>query len=273
MGRWLRRSRAAARAFKRRTRARRPLRRRSRTRGTALVKRALRSLVPLSYYDQLGTGSYNLSDGWDWAATNAALMPFSGMPTAGTTAFATINQQQVVRSNRFQVYSIDFNCSTVLTLGSGTPPVQLPLKFKILVLGTHHPTGGTSTPLSALGPLDYASTWTRSGTLTSYKSSLSQENMWKVLHVYEKEMHRDFSSAAGTGPGNLLYDQHRFRVKFPKPWLVELVPNVGAAIANSEVAKGQIWFVAIINSPTDPAAPTTRQMINPTFRVSFRNQS
>lgn len=270
MGRWLRRSRAAARAFKRRTRARRPLRRRSRTRGTALVKRALRSLVPLSYYDSLGTGAYNLSDGWDWACANAALMPFAGMVTAGTTTFDTVNRQQVVRSNRFQVYSIDLRCSTAMTLGVGTPPVQLPVRFKIIALGTHHPTAGISTPLTALGPLDYASTWTRSSTLTSYKSSLSQENMWKVLGVYESHLHRDFSGTGGATP--VLYEQHQMRIKFPKPWNVELIPNVGASIANSEVAKGQIWFVFIINSPGDPAAPTARQMINPTFRVSFRNQ-
>lgn len=269
MGRWLRRSRAAARAFKRRTRARRPLRRRSRTRGTALVKRALRSLVPLSYYDSLGTASYNLSDGWDWSCVNAALMPIAGMPTAGTTAFDTLNRQQVVRSNRFQIYSIDLRCSTALTMGTGTPPVQLPLRFKILCLGTHSPTANLSTPLVTLGPLDYTSTWTRSSTLTSYNASLSQENMWKVLGVYESVLHRD---ATNPSPGSILYDQHHMRVKFPKPWNVELVPGTGVSIAQSEVAKGQIWFVFIINMPGDPAAPTVRQMINPTFRIGFRNQ-
>lgn len=271
MGRWLKRSRAAARRFKR-TRARRTMRRRTRSSAPVpAVKRALRQLQPLCYYDQTGVTSYNLSDGWDWACVNAALMPISGMPTAGTTTFATINQQQVVRSNRFQIYSIDCRCNSALTLNSGTPPVQLPLKLKCIVLGTHHPTSTLSTPLVSLGPLDYTSTWLRSGTLNSYNSPLSQENMWRVLHVYETTLHRDAVSSVG-GATPQLYQHHSFRVKFPKPWNVELVPNVGASIANSEVAKGQIWFVWIISMPTDPAAPTTRQLQNVTFRIGFRNQ-
>lgn len=271
MGRWLKRSRAAARRFKR-TRARRTMRRRTRARtSTSAVKRALRVLQPLCYFDSVLTTSHNLSDGWDWACTNAALMPISGMPTAGTTSFDTLNRQQVVRSNRFQIYSIDFRFSSELTMGLGTPPVQLPLKLKVIALGTHHPTAAISTPLVSLGPLDYTSTWLRTGTLVSYNSPLNQENMWRVLGVYEKELHRDFSGAAGAGSVQL-YDQHHMRLSFRKPWNIELVPAVGISIANSEVAKGQIWFVVIINYPTDPALPTTRRIINPSFRIAFRNQ-
>lgn len=268
MGRWLKRSRAAARRFKR-TRSRRTMRRRTRARSsTTVVKRALRQLQPLCYYDQLGSSAYNLSDGWDWSCVNAAVMPFSGMPTAGTTSFVTLNQQQVVRSNRFQVYSIDCRFNSSVNLGVGTPPVSLPLRIKCLVLGTHHPTAGLSTPLTTLGPLDYTSTWLRTGSLSSYNSPLSQENMWRVLHVYEDVLHRD---AAGISSSSLV-QHHSFRVKFPKPWNVELIPNTGSSIANSEIAKGQVWFVFIISMPTDPAVPTTRQVQNVTFRIGFRNQ-
>lgn len=270
MGKWAKRSRAAARRM---SRKRRPTRRsrRARTSGLPALRRKLKALIPLSYQDITSTTDYNLSDGWDWAAANAAVCPLTNLITAGTTSFATFNQQNTVKGNRFYVNSLDIRFHTKLTLGVGTPVVQLPLKFKLLVLGTHTPTNGVSSPFLSSTGLDYIYTFLRYATDVSYNSPFALSNQWKVLGVYERELHRDTS--VNGGAGSPMISHHSFRVNFRTPWRVELVENTQAAVTAAEIASGQIWCIGIIDSPTDPVNPTTRQMRDFNFRIGFRNQS